>query len=257
MRIKSIANAAIKPLGYQFQRVRKQNQDAEAFAALLWLRERNGGFIKFCADHYGQSRAQLFQDLFALWATNKKPNGYFVEFGATNGVDINNTHLLEHSYGWNGILAEPARCWHDELRANRKCAIDTRCVWSTTGERLEFSETAEPEFASLATTANAGLYAHRRHGGTKYAVETVSLDDLLASHNAPKQIDYMSIDTEGAELEILSSFSFTYDIGVITVEHNEQRDALHTILTRHGYEKKFEDLSAWDAWYIKSRQDRR
>jgi hypothetical protein len=104
MRIKPLANATIKPLGYQFQRVRKLNPDSETFAALLGLRGRNGDFIQFCADHYGQSRAQLFQDLFALWATEQKTGGYFVEFGATNGVDINNTHLLENSYGWKGTM---------------------------------------------------------------------------------------------------------------------------------------------------------
>ena len=53
-----------------------------------------------------RSKAQLKQDLFVLATLNFKRNGYFVEFGATSGVDISNTCLLEFDFGWRGILAE-------------------------------------------------------------------------------------------------------------------------------------------------------
>ena len=39
--------------------------------------------------------------------------GFFVEFGATNGIDLSNSYLLQSKYYWTGILAEPARCWRD------------------------------------------------------------------------------------------------------------------------------------------------
>ena len=51
-------------------------------------------------------------------------------------------------------------------------------------------------------------------------VETISLNDLLKKFNAPKYIDYLSIDTEGSEFEILSSLDFSKYISVITCEHN-------------------------------------
>ena len=58
-----------------------------------------------------------------------------------------------------------------------------------------------------------------RDNGKIYAVKTVTLNDLLAQQNCPKQIDYLSIDTEGAELSILEAFSFNdYNISIITVE---------------------------------------
>ncbi|NKB76872.1 MAG: hypothetical protein GKR96_07435 [Gammaproteobacteria bacterium] len=58
------------------------------------------------------SKSQLRQGLFALSELSFKQGGFFVEFGATNGVGLSNTHLLETKFGWKGILAEPAKLWH-------------------------------------------------------------------------------------------------------------------------------------------------
>lgn len=76
-----------------------------------------------------------------------KRHGLFVEFGATNGLDLSNTWLLEKQFGWTGILAEPATVWHEDLKRNRTGSIDERCVWSRSGEALQFSETAVPELS--------------------------------------------------------------------------------------------------------------
>ncbi len=76
-----------------------------------------------------QTPSQLKQDLFVLSATDFKTGGYFVEFGATDGVTLSNSLMLERCYGWRGILAEPAKCWQAALRQNRTVAIDDRCVW--------------------------------------------------------------------------------------------------------------------------------
>jgi hypothetical protein len=55
------------------------------------------------ADLLRSSKAQLRQDIFVLNELNFKRDGYFVEFGATNGVDLSNTYLLEKGYNWKGI----------------------------------------------------------------------------------------------------------------------------------------------------------
>ena len=66
------------------------------------------------------SNAQLLQDLWVLYELKEKRNGYFVEFGACDGMSLSNTLLLEKTFGWQGALAEPARAWHAALYANRE-----------------------------------------------------------------------------------------------------------------------------------------
>ena len=71
-------------------------------------------------DNLDQSKAQLRQDLFVLSELEFKKNGYFVEFGATNGFDISNSYLLETKFNWKGIVAEPAKKWRHELKKIEK-----------------------------------------------------------------------------------------------------------------------------------------
>jgi FkbM family methyltransferase len=212
-------------------------------------------FVSFCAANATVSAAQIFQDLMVLFFTGCKRGGYFVEFGATNGVALSNTYMLERHFEWNGLLAEPARRWHDALATSRRCAIDQRCIWKASGERIEFNETAAAEFSTIEEFSERDLYREHRSSGERYLVETVSLNDLLAFHKCPSNIDYLSIDTEGSEVAILSNFDFTkYDISIITVEHNycePDRTGLHELLTANGFTRVLTFFSRWDDWYLK------
>ena len=199
------------------------------------------------------SKSQLRQDVFVLSELGLKREGFFVEFGATDGVYLSNTHLLEKEFGWRGILAEPARCWHRALTNNRSCAIETACVWRESGATLEFNEVDEKELSTVNCHSSSDLHAHSRERGKTYEVKTISLKDLLDKHKAPGVIDYLSIDTEGSEYEILSNFDFgRYRFRIITCEHNfaPQREQIFSLLTQQGFVRKFEQYSLFDDWYV-------
>ena len=211
-------------------------------------------FTNYCAINFMNSHAQLFQDLLVLFLLKDKRHGFFVEFGATNGRDLSNTFLLEEHFDWKGILAEPAKCWHAALKANRNVEIDTRCVWSETGAQLEFTETEIAELSTLDNLVDKDFNKSERTIGAAYSVETISLNDLLKIHNAPREIDYLSIDTEGSELTILQSFDFAnYDIKIMTVEHNfvdPDRQEIFNLLSSKGFVRLFDRLSKFDDWYV-------
>jgi FkbM family methyltransferase len=208
-------------------------------------------FIKFKS----KSRAELRQDLFALLELNFKKNGFFVEFGATNGFHDSNTYLLEKEFKWSGILAEPNKMWHKEIKLNRSCYIETCCVYNATDSFVNFVETSNPNLSTIDLFKKFDSHKKNREELKTYKVKTISLIDLLKKYNAPKTLDYLSIDTEGSEFEILKNFDFnSYTFKVITVEHNfnSSRKKIYDLLTNHGYKRKYIGLSNWDDWYVKS-----
>src|SRR5262249_23334960 len=157
---------------------------------------------------------------------------------AWDGVTLSNSYMLETEFGWTGIVVEPSRRFGPKLAGSRRCAIDTRCVWSGSGEKLTFAEVTNlVENSTLEQFVTVD--SCERSDAIKYTIETVSLNDLLEQHGAPTEIDYLSIDTEGSEFEILKACDFSrWRFSVITVEHNyvtAKRNAIYNLLTTNGY----------------------
>jgi FkbM family methyltransferase len=162
--------------------------------------------------------------LWILFLLDCKRDGYFVEFGACDGVLFSNTRLLEMDFGWSGILAEPSKGYSNKISENRSAIIDKRAVWSRTGEFVEFAEVSAGGLSGINATFRENTKGPNKRellGIKKYMVETVSLNDLLSSNNAPVNFDLLSIDTEGSEFEILKTFNFDkYRPSIILIEFN-------------------------------------
>lgn len=200
------------------------------------------------ASKLTMSQSQLGQDFLALASAGKKRDGFFVEFGAADGVKLSNTFLLEESFGWKGILAEPNRRYFSKLSESRSVILDNRAVGPETGLQLEF----------LDAGLNSSIHSFRNkerwpRNPPTYKVETVSLLDLLRGHDAPAKIDFLSIDTEGNELATLQAFDFSeYEIGCICVESNGQEEGLIRLLSSNGFELVLRDSSRWDLWFVRA-----
>lgn len=215
------------------------------------------GFYGFCQRNLRRTASQIYQDLWVLFMLGEKRDGYFVEFGACDGRMMSNTLLLEKAYGWTGILAEPNPRWHAGLAGNRGCAVSHLCVAAESGQEVTFLDVpAMPELSRLAATTPDDV--HEKNGNRAQTlpitVRTVSLGDLLDSHGAPGIIDYLSVDTEGSELEILRAFDFDrYRIRLLTVEHAgeaDKRAGLLALLESKGFTRWHTSLSRWDDWYV-------
>lgn len=202
----------------------------------------------------GESRAQLFQDLWVLERTDFQRSGFFVEIGAFDGEHLSNTYLLERTYGWSGILAEPDPRHREALKKRTRSSISDRCVAARSGETVEFWAASVPELSTIGRYADSDYHASRRRQHETHRLETISLLDLLKAHGAPPVVDYLSIDTEGSEYEILEAFDFaSHDVRLITVEHNHgpNQAKLHALLSAKGYRQTLPDWSQFEAWYVK------
>ena len=198
-------------------------------------------------------KSQLNQDLWILQLYGEKKEGYFVEVGSTDGTNLSNTHLLEKGYDWNGICIDADPTQWESLQKQRNCATSNACIWSKSGENVPY----------LVQSCYSGIESHtekkdypNEDGNVDYretiSLTTKTLDEVLRENNAPPFIEYISIDTEGSELEVLRGIDYSsFTIGAFTIEHNNnqiQKEELNKFLESKGYER-FAEVQ-WEDWYI-------
>ena len=175
--------------------------------------------------------SQIGQDIWVLeTALPGVRDGFFLDVGSADGTNLSNTKALEQR-GWKGICVDPFPTHMD----GRTCQMFKEVVYSEAGKRMEFRTAGE--LGGLADT----LGMHKAHAEQSPSVEltTVTLGDILARAKAPRQIDFMSLDIEGAELEALHGFPFDrYQLGALAVEHNfeePKRGQILELMKSHGF----------------------
>lgn len=203
-------------------------------------------------DHLPAARGQLLQDMFALLATGFRRGGCFVEVGVGDGEHLSNTHLLKKHYGWTGLLVEPNASSHASIRACRSARLDVRAAAAITGAQLMFEEVVgEGELSRLVGRDGHAVDEDRLR---RYSVESVRLTEALAAAAMPAHIDFLSLDTEGAELDVLAGLDHSaFSFSAMAIEHNFRPgvlNKLHAILAPHGYRQVLAEISAFDAWFV-------
>ena len=218
--------------------------------------------INLTKDKNNLIKSQLYQDIFAVLMVGKNYDKTFLEFGATDGLELSNTYLLENNCGWTGVLCEPSPQWHDILKKNRpNTKIVTECIWNKSNQKLRFFvsdvgvlSTLE-EFKESDKLSIPGNTKLRIEKGNLITVNTISLNELIEKEFNGKSPSYISIDTEGSEYEILKAFDFKkYDPVCFTIEHNFtnlQKD-IDEIMKSNNYLRIFKEITAFDAWYVRN-----
>ena len=201
------------------------------------------------------------QEFFVLDTVHYKKNGYFIDIGAADGITASNTFILEKWYNWFGICVDPNPVFLQSLFNCRNSAVSTLCVHAESGKVLPFKFFNDDK-GFFGWNFRSGLKEHVSSinddidkSFSTINVFSISLNDLLKLYNAPKNIDYLSLDVEGSEYAILSTFDFDeYDIKCITVEHcfTEQRDKIYQLLSKNGYSRVYEERSGQEDWYVKN-----
>jgi FkbM family methyltransferase len=206
--------------------------------------------------------SQHLQDKFLNETVFKnKRRGFFVDIGAHDGKTFSNTYFFEKSLNWSGICIEPMPKVFQKLKKSRHCRCIKGCIANFNGPAkfLQVNcERVDTEMLSGLLKNYDPLHIARikkeikeRGGSTKTIdVQCYRLADILKSHNI-SYIDYLSIDTEGSEYEILKSIDFNIiDIYIIQVEDNYKDPKIRMLLEQNGY--SFLEHIKRDDIYIKN-----
>ncbi len=150
-----------------------------------------------------------------------KKNGFFVEIGAFDGVMGSNCLYFEKIMNWDGIAIEPSKKQFEKLSKNRSCKVLNEAI-SSTEKEVEFIEVIDglTQMSGIDDENYSAKLIIENNKKTKFnknKIKTSTFDKNILT----KEIDYLSIDIEGTELDVLKSINFQeYIIKVISVENN-------------------------------------
>lgn len=169
------------------------------------------------------------------WVLSQIDKGFFVEVGAHDGCLLSNTDKLE-KLGWNGICIEPHPVSYQTLLKNRKCI----CVDSLIDGKVRIVDflvgnTGDPGCCIIDEDTDYNDGRSEWIGNESISMATTTLELVLNKYKAPKVIDYLSVDVEGAESRILKNFPFDkYQFKLMTIER--PKPELHQKILELGYE---------------------
>lgn len=205
------------------------------------------------------SPSQLGADIWAFEKLGRKIGGYFVEVGSHDAFHLSNTFWLEKFMGWRGVVVEPSPEAGSQFRKYRRsaffegAAVSRSAANSEADLRLVFDR---PELSRLESIEPKDIHESEgnRDHFTLVQVKTETLEYILRTKVAPVVIDFLSIDTEGSEIEVLDGVDFQNRVyRTVALENAGDRDKeakYDQIFLGAGYEKEEKILSRWDSWYF-------
>ncbi len=202
-------------------------------------RELTREFTKSHPRYHSQHGQDLFVDNFLL---RGKRGGVFVDIGAYDGLTLSNTYYFERELGWTGICIEPNPRAFQKLQSVRNCTtinagvsnvskIAKMLVLPEDGEMGSgFLEHYPPQYQDP-----AWLDGMVKKGAEVHDISLQNINQLFKDMEI-REIDFLSIDTEGADFAILKCIDLSSTrVDVITIENSSYGDAVNEYLSKQGY----------------------
>ena len=174
---------------------------------------------------------------------NNKKNGFFIDIGAHDGTLFSNSLFFEKFNDWTGICVEPNPSVFSKLISNRTSINLNVCIGNE-NKKVKFTQIeGYSEMLSGITEKYDERHIQRINndilvkGGNKSEIEVdmISLDAVEGIKN--RKIDFISIDTEGNEFDIVSSVNFgVLDIKSLVIENNYMDGRIEEYLNSFGFE---------------------
>ena len=174
-------------------------------------------------------------------------NGTYVELGGLDGVRYSNSHLFHYGFQWHGILIEPSPSSFKALEMNRPKDNTFNYAVCSSPRDVHFVEGREKAVSGILEFMAPSFIATWHSNSTKKPatlsrISCKSLSDILDESSLPQKqvIDFLSIDVEGAEFEVVQTIDFSRHVfGVIFYEADEynpvKNEVMKTFLESKGY----------------------
>lgn len=216
------------------------------------------------------SKSQIQQDLILDQQIFKsKTNGFFVEVGALDGFGASNTWFFEKERNWSGLLIEPNPVEFNKMSNHpRELSYKENCAISDIEQEITFLSIEGPcnvlsgikEFYNDQHNDRINkeleMYQNYPEGHELYSrkeeikMNSVKLQSLFDKYDI-KHVDLISIDVEGAELQVLNSIDFDKTkIDVLLIENNYGLEKETEFLNNKGY--KLLGNIQWDSVFVKN-----
>ena len=178
--------------------------------------------------------------------------------GANDGITQSNTYYFEKNRGWKGVLVEPTP--HNYLICLKNRSTNTKIFCNACTSFEYKNKFVEIAFSNLMSTpiglesdinnplehAKSGRqFLNKKEDNFLFGAVAKPLNDILQSSNAPNRIDFLSLDVEGAEIEVLKGIDHThYRFSYICIE-SRSKIKITNYLAEHNY-SFVEQLSVHD-----------
>lgn len=189
--------------------------------------------------------SQNGEDLLLWNFFGRKRTGFYLDVGAYDGIAFSNTYFFE-SLGWDGILVEAVPEFYQACLSSRPNSKSVNAVAGKVNSEGSISFSVAEGRGGVGTLSYYGnnpqqLERITREGGTvrTAAIPVVSLNQILQDHH--EGIDFVSIDVEGSELDVLQGFDLErFRPRVLVVEDNSAGadTGVKDYLSNHGYEER-------------------
>jgi FkbM family methyltransferase len=203
------------------------------------------------------SYAQNFEDIL-LARVFPNPNGFYIDVGAADPVTHSVTKLF-YDRGWHGINLEPHEGFFNRLRASRPRDLNLNVAVSNYSGEIIFYQVPSCSGWATVSSSQARILADRGLEVVPGSMTAVTLAEVCANH-ASTPIDFLKIDVEGAERQVLLGADFNkWRPRVVVVEATEQGshtpnfECWEELLTGQDY--LFAQFDGLNRYYVR-REDR-
>lgn len=186
--------------------------------------------------NFAYSYSQYEQDKKVFYHLNGKKDGFFVDIGAHDGIALSNTFAFEQ-LGWKGICVEANPDTFEKLKKNRTCDSYNYAVTSIKDEYIEFRQAGVLGVIESLSSSSHKKRIKKESGDTDLVkVKTSTFDNLMKNYPSITYIDYLSLDVEGSEMDVLKTIDFSkYKFGILTVENNAGPNEIKDFMEPRGY----------------------